>query len=107
MGRHVILENVCIGVDANRNFGYQWGAFGNPEPSCNLAYHGPEPWSEPEVIAVRDYLLSLGGDVVFFATLHSHGQQVMYPWGHTFNLTDDAEDQDRLARIVMANPAAL
>jgi len=40
------------GVDINRNFGFNWQAE-SVEPS------GPEPWSEPETRALRDFILEL------------------------------------------------
>jgi len=39
------------GVDLNRNFGFNWRA-DSVEPS------GPAPWSEPEICALRDFILT-------------------------------------------------
>ena len=39
------------GVDLNRNCGFNWSA-GSAEPP------GPEPWSEPETRALRDFILA-------------------------------------------------
>ncbi|MEI8310418.1 MAG: M14 family zinc carboxypeptidase [Verrucomicrobiota bacterium] len=40
------------GVDINRNFGFNWHAESVEPP-------GPEPWSEPETRALRDFILKL------------------------------------------------
>lgn len=40
------------GVDINRNFGFNWQAESVEPP-------GPEPWSEPETCALRDFILGL------------------------------------------------
>ena len=40
------------GVDINRNFGFNWHR-GSEEPP------GPNPWSEPETCALRDFILKL------------------------------------------------
>ncbi len=46
------LENRCDGVDLNRNFNYRWDE-GNSD-FCSSYYRGPTPFSEPEVIGVRE-----------------------------------------------------
>lgn len=48
----------CVGVDPNRNFGYKWAAGGSSMRACSSIYHGPEPFSEPETRAIRDFLLA-------------------------------------------------
>ena len=40
------------GVDINRNFGFNWHIESEEPP-------GPEPWSEPETRALRDFILQL------------------------------------------------
>ena len=55
-----IAANADHGVDINRNYGVEWGGPGtgtNPYPDPDfLTYHGPEPWSEPETRAFRDFV---------------------------------------------------
>src|SRR5262245_26251864 len=45
-----------FGVDLNRNYGFQWGV-GLPSNTTDIEYPGPESFSEPETIAVRDFTL--------------------------------------------------
>ncbi|CAH2229956.1 jg14028 [Pararge aegeria aegeria] len=73
-------KGACMGVDLNRNFSYSWGgkeSSGNPE---NTFYRGPEPFSEPESRAMRDFILN--SDIPFrvYITLHSYGQVIVFPF---------------------------
>ncbi len=44
------------GVDLNRNWDWNWDAYDEEDPS-SLKYKGPYPFSEPEIMAVRDFIL--------------------------------------------------
>ncbi len=91
----------CVGTDANRNFDYGWGGPGSGGEPCSWSYRGHRPWSEPETLGVRNYLLSLGkGRVVFYQSLHSYGQMALLPWGCAEEETTDVEDQMALANRV-------
>lgn len=55
-------NSVDIGVDLNRNYGYKFaydneGSTGE-EDVCASDYRGPSPFSEPETIAMRDFVTS-------------------------------------------------
>lgn len=84
------------GADLNRNFEFQWGCCGGSSGAeCAETYRGPEPVSEPETLAIQNYVRSqfpdqrddgLGIPVPDDATgvfldLHSWGQLVLWPWG--------------------------
>ena len=87
----------------NRNYDYHWGELepvGSTNVSCSPTYHGQEAFSETELQAVRDHVLGLGGDVVYSLSLHSYGQLIMYPYGYTADLPEDAEDLQRLGDLV-------
>ena len=49
-----------FGVDLNRNFGYLWGYDnqGSSPSSSDETYRGTGPFSEPETVAMRDFVLS-------------------------------------------------
>ncbi|RLC53011.1 MAG: hypothetical protein DRZ79_00200 [Candidatus Cloacimonadota bacterium] len=68
------------GVDLNRNFGYVWGSNGASDNSSSSIYHGPNAWSEQEIVYVRDLIYTHK----FYAgiTYHSYGEDVLYPLGH-------------------------
>lgn len=90
-----------MGVDMNRNFDFLWmGKFTEPqthnhkditftaagasEDPCDEIYAGPYAVSEPEIEHVQNYLLPFPDDYFkIYISLHSYGQYVLSPWGHT------------------------
>jgi hypothetical protein len=93
------------GVDLNRNFGVVWGPNGTSSDPNSTIYNGPEPWSEPEVIYLRDLLRehNFWGGI----TYHSSGEWVLYPLGHLpGDCALDASVMNELAvRMAMMTPA--
>lgn len=71
----------CDGVDANRNFDFQWGKEGSSRHPCSGTYVGRKPFSEPEAKALADFALSKTGDIAMYATLHAYSQMWLIPWG--------------------------
>jgi murein tripeptide amidase MpaA len=70
----------CIGVDANRNFGFKYGGDdGSSSNPCSLTYRGPNAYSEPESAGVDNYVLSRSSAVNWtaFITLHSYSQVII------------------------------
>lgn len=89
-----------IGVDLNRNYGYEWGIDDNgssPNPSSNV-YRGTAPFSEPENQAVRDFC----NEHQFKITLnyHSYGNLLIYPWGYSDQVTDEHDTFLALATVM-------
>ncbi|CAB3230883.1 unnamed protein product [Arctia plantaginis] len=74
----------CCGVDLNRNFSYGWGNNGeegsSKEPT-SVFYRGPEPFSEPESMAVRDTILGSTTPFKVFLSFHSYFELIIFPWG--------------------------
>jgi hypothetical protein len=83
------------GIDLNRNSSFLWdGSLDNP---CLLVYPGPSAASESETQAVQAFLRETFPDQRqddlttpapedaggLFITLHSYGDLVLWPWGHT------------------------
>ena len=87
-----------VGVDLNRNYGYQWGGPGASENPCSQTYRGQGPFSEPETQAVRDLALREGFDMVI--SLHAFGDLILYPWGYTREPAFDADGLYRVARVL-------
>jgi hypothetical protein len=56
------------GVDPNRNWDFLWAQYPETDPA-SLRYKGPFPFSEPEIVAIRD--LTLRERPVFVMDLHS------------------------------------
>ena len=46
----------CAGTDLNRNFGYKWGGAGSSKEPCKEIYAGTGPFSEPETLAVSNFI---------------------------------------------------
>jgi len=69
-----------FGVDLNRNYGFQWGV-GLPSNTTDIEYPGPESFSEPETIAVRDF--NLDNPPLFSVSYHSAGGWILFPWSYT------------------------
>ncbi|XP_001599161.2 carboxypeptidase B-like [Nasonia vitripennis] len=80
--RSVHKSSSCIGVDANRNFEYEWMTVGASSSPCSDIYAGPKAFSEPETAALRDFILGLKS-VKVYLTFHSYGQYLLHPWGFT------------------------
>ncbi len=89
------LGNDVLGVDLNRNWGFQWGsrAGGSRDPR-SITYRGPEPFSEPEIRSIRDLVLDPRHRFKAFIDYHSFSQIVGAPWAYTFDppvpLSEDA-----------------
>ncbi len=80
----------AFGVDPNRNYSYLWGdnQGGSSGNIYDQTYRGEAPWSEPEVVNVRDLVLSrtIGGVI----TNHTFQASVLRAGG------GDAPDDDIL-----------
>ena len=102
--RHVIPGNLCVGVDANRNFGHHWGdSGGTSNVSCAYDYAGPSAWSEVEVANLRDAVLALEPAPAYYQNMHTAVQMVLYPWGYKCGTegNEDAQAQDNMATKVL------
>ena len=78
-----------MGVDPNRNYGYQWGYDDNgssPNPS-DATYRGPSPFSEPEMKNIRD--LCNAHEFKIALNYHSYSNLLLYVWGWTDTSSPD------------------
>ncbi|CAB3381382.1 Hypothetical predicted protein [Cloeon dipterum] len=66
----------CLGVDANRNFDWQWAP---DNDMCSLVYPGTAPASEPEIQGLQSFLQE-HTEITFYVDLHSFGQSMIFPW---------------------------
>ena len=84
------IENgETVGVDLNRNYGFEWG-FDNIGSSGNqnsAIYRGPAPFSEPETSAVRDFCLDHQFRICM--NYHTFGNVLIYPFGFNDEQTPD------------------
>uniref|UniRef100_A0A1A9WVJ5 Peptidase M14 domain-containing protein n=1 Tax=Glossina brevipalpis TaxID=37001 RepID=A0A1A9WVJ5_9MUSC len=72
-------EKICIGVDLDRNWHYQWGRRGSSKSPCNEFFSGPGPFSEPETKAMAEFLLENRSQIKLFVSLQAYGQILSYP----------------------------
>jgi carboxypeptidase T len=101
-----------IGTDINRNYDYRWGCCGGS--SRNPAawnYRGPAPFSTPEARVVRDFVNSrvVNGvqQIRVHVTLHTNGQQVLWPYGYTkLDVPRDMTAEDHSTFAAMARAMA-
>ncbi len=102
--RHVFPGNVCVGVDANRNYDYHWSLIGASANHCSDTFHGEEAFSEPEIVAQTNFILdelAAGRDIVYLQSMHSAAQMIMYPWGWSCTEPNpDADDQQAMGDYV-------
>ncbi|XP_055345293.1 carboxypeptidase B-like [Paramacrobiotus metropolitanus] len=82
----------CIGVDANRNYDFQWQKVKPAIDPCTNTYGGPAPYSEPENLLIFEQIMDLKRELRAFLTFHSHGQLWMPPYGYTYDHTPDYPD---------------
>ncbi|KAH8371495.1 hypothetical protein KR093_007701 [Drosophila rubida] len=75
----------CIGTDLNRNFDYRWMLIGASDDPCSELYAGPSAESDPEISQLTSYINNSipEGTIKIYISLHSYGQYVLSPWGHT------------------------
>ena len=46
-----------LGVDLNRNYGFQWGEGSQKKDPCiDETYKGPHAFSEPETMAMKNFI---------------------------------------------------
>ena len=80
------------GVDINRNYRVDWNKNwngGNSEDPCAQNYRGAAPFSEPELRAVRDFVVTRKEEIKFLYNFHSYGN--MYLWPYNGSNPDDIE----------------
>lgn len=102
------------GVDLNRNFSYSWNisSNGSSGEACSSVYRGPQAGSEPETQAVEQYIRQLYSDrrgssfqdpapldtMGLHLDLHSAGELVLWPWGHSSDPAPNASQLQTLGR---------
>ena len=106
------IGNDYDGVDLNRNYDFNWifgdeinstdsGCGANPSYIANYDYYrGPDPFSEQEVIAIRDFILSK--DFLLSIAYHSSrsgcvAEKVIYPW--EWDVDKKSPDFDIISRL--------
>ena len=78
-----------MGIDLNRNFGYQWGCddLGSSPDGTDETYRGTGPFSEPELQNMRDF--ALAHDFSICVYWHSFSNLIVWPWDYNLTETPD------------------
>ncbi len=111
-----ICYGTDFGVDLNRNSSFAWGAAGTHP--CMETYQGPWAVSETETEAIESLAREMFPDrraadegaaapedvSGLFISLHSYGNLILWPWGHTYAQAPNAVELARLGeRFAAAN----
>ncbi|XP_069943469.1 carboxypeptidase B-like isoform X2 [Cherax quadricarinatus] len=90
----------CDGVDLNRNWDFQFGVGASSSP-CSEIYQGPSSFSEPETQSLRDAMHQVNSvsKLMLVLALHSYGQLLLYPFGHTTEPAPHTPAMRRLGNI--------
>lgn len=90
-----VSQGGIVGVDLNRNYGYQWGNMGSSDDPSSDVYHGVKPFSEKESQVIRD--LAMQVPFLGCLTYHTYGEWIIYPWGYSRGQAPFSEKLDKLA----------
>ena len=66
---------------------------------CSANFHGDNEFSEPETVAIRDFLQKSSGRVKLFLTVHAAGEKIIIPWGHNNKIFDKTFTINRLMEV--------
>ena len=91
--KNVDCGEMEMGVDINRNYGYNFKAA--DDNVCSESFPGAHAFSEPETRAMRDMLTKYKDTIKFVYNFHSYGPMYVWPY--------NSEQSNELART---NPEA-
>jgi len=91
----------CIGVDINRNWGFQWNKGGASNNPCAEDYCGSAAFSEPENKAIADWIAS-HQNIQGYIDFHAYSQLWMSPWGYSNALPAHDATQKELGNAAAA-----
>lgn len=102
-----------FGVDLNRNFNFFWGAAGASNNPCDETYLGSAAGSEPETMAIQDYMAASfidqrePDDLIttapitttgIYIDLHNVAEVILWPWGWLDDPSPNHTGMQTLAR---------
>lgn len=79
--RQVINEDLgCVGIDTNRNWGYEWSSGAKDGNPCSEDFPGEHAFQAREVELVAEYIKSQ--NTIGFVDLHSYGPFALPAYAH-------------------------
>lgn len=77
-------SGVEVGVDLNRNYGYQWGhSEDEDEQPCSEVYKGPFPFSEPETQNIKKLVTRERNHLSLVLNFHTYGNLWVQPYNYS------------------------
>ncbi|XP_022101124.1 carboxypeptidase B-like isoform X2 [Acanthaster planci] len=92
----------CTGTDPNRNWDDHWNDPNSNTNPCSQTYRGSSAFSEKEVKAISNYILSVRSRVKVFIDMHCYSQMWLNPYGWTTTLPGNYNNQKSLADSAVA-----
>ncbi|KAK4877361.1 hypothetical protein RN001_009867 [Aquatica leii] len=92
------LDHTCNGVDPNRNFPIKWNQSAKDTHPCSDYYIGPKPLGVDETLQFANYIIQFKNQIRLYLSLHSYGNFILYPWGHT---QDEIKNKQILHKIAV------
>uniref|UniRef100_A0A182W780 Uncharacterized protein n=1 Tax=Anopheles minimus TaxID=112268 RepID=A0A182W780_9DIPT len=92
------------GVDLNANFAHMWGKSNKYIDPDDRTYNGPNAFSEEETIAISALMEEMAFDTILFVDMHTFGNHIFHPWGHT---PDPAPDAEKAKAVAFAGADAI
>lgn len=83
------------GTDINRNFDWYWNSTELTENPCSESFRGDYPHSEPETKALAKLMET--PNILFYYTIHSFGNQILYPYGNSDEKVENFENIRKVA----------
>ena len=80
------------GVDLNRNYSYRWGTGGSSTRPGSNVYMGPAPFSEPETVAMKNFIES-NPHIRVLLSYHTYSELILYPWSSTHSSVGGKDQQ--------------
>ena len=85
------VNSSTYGVDLNRNYEFFWGTGGSSKNPDSETFMGPQPFSEPETIAIKNFI-EAHPNIKTLLSFHTFSKLILYPWGHSYNPVENQKD---------------
>ncbi|KAK7066371.1 hypothetical protein SK128_001113 [Halocaridina rubra] len=95
--KHFGENSRCVGVDPNRNFEFKWLQGGSSSYPCSDVYAGPYASSEPETVAISEFLMERKDQLMVYLSFHSYTQVWLMPWAYISDLPKNLHDLEEVA----------
>ncbi|MEZ4829218.1 MAG: M14 family zinc carboxypeptidase [Bacteroidia bacterium] len=96
-----VLNNICAGIDLNRNFSFGWGLnSGSTGDPCSNTFRGLSAFSEPETQAIENFLNQIAPETGF--SIHTYGRKIISPLGYTDSLVREGVYSDFSSAFIPA-----